>query len=171
MLAVLLLGVVVVGSMVADALPRVPKDKAGEDNWEDPLAIDANKNGLMRVLIPDCAASPITRIVLWDENSKPYWEVSGRPTPMAQFVLGFTPEGFSVDVPWTKPANSATLRLVAFRRVGGPIGLRFSFDDLTEGRVMGGMPLASYSVDGWKKASVCGSGSDTSTVTATTAGT
>ena len=62
MLAVLLLGVVVVGSMVADALPRVPKDKAGEDNWEDPLAIDANKNGLMRVLIPDCAASPITRI-------------------------------------------------------------------------------------------------------------
>lgn len=164
LLVVVVAGIGIVGSMVSEALPKVPKDKAGDDSWDDPLAVRLDKSGLLMVILPNCAATPITRIVLWDANSNPYWEVSGSPTLVKDLILGAPPEGFNTDVAFKKPPAGATVRLVAFRRVGGPIGLRFRLSDLVEGRVMGGDPLTSYSLDGWKKASVCSSSSDSSTL-------
>lgn len=172
-LAVLLTGilvaVVVVGRDVSQVLPEVPKDQLGEDRWEAPLGIELGSMALM-AYVPECAAGSITRIALWDQDSNPYWEVAGPPTPMTQFVIGLEPTGFTTVTPYRAPPRGAVLRLVAFRRVGGPLGLRYHERDLVKNRVMGGKPLSRFSIDGWKTAAVCSSGSKSDSTDLSTPG-
>lgn len=153
------------GGKLGAVLPEVGKDKQGEDPWQDPIGLEAVK-GFQVGHIPDCAASAVSKIVLWNENSEPYWSVSGPPTPMTTFSVGVTPEGFTVETPYRTPPAGSTLRLVAFRRAGGPMGLRYSSDDLVERRVISGEPLRRFTVSGFQTADVCGSG-DTGAETTT----
>ena len=123
-LAVMGLTAVALWSSITDVVPDVGKDKQGEDPWQDPVGIE--KVGDFQVAhIPDCAAAPIVRIALWDEHSKPYWEVSGPAIPMASFAIGATPQGFEVDTPYTAPPPGAVLRLAVVRTVKGVAGVRF----------------------------------------------
>lgn len=150
-----LLGILVVGSRVGDTLPEVGLDDAGEDRWKDPLAVQELAEDLYLAVIPECAAGPITRIALWDVNSEPYWEVSGPPRPLTEFLVGFPVEGFETEVEYEAPPDDALVRLVVFRRVGAPVGLRYRPSDLANGKLMSGVPLRSYTKDGWLAAGVC----------------
>ena len=140
---------------VKDVLSDVGKDKQGEDPWNDPVGVE--KVGVFQVVhIPDCAAAPVVRIALWDEESKPYWEVAGPATPMESFAIGATPEGFEEVHPFTKPPADAVLRLVVFRKVKGVAGVRFQNTDLRTGYVASGTPISRYEVDKFQVGSVCG---------------
>ncbi|HWJ99040.1 MAG TPA: hypothetical protein VNQ33_12835 [Acidimicrobiales bacterium] len=145
----------VIWSDVSDVLPDVGKDKQGQDPWNDPVGIE--RVGVFQVVhIPDCAAAPVVRIGLWDEDSKPYWEVSGPPTPMDSFAIGAVPEGFAEDTAYEKPPAGAVLRLVVFRKVKGVAGVRYQETDLRTGYVVSGTPLNRYEVDKFQTGSVCG---------------
>ncbi len=143
-----------VGRDVVKVLPEVPKDQLGQDLWTDPIGLESF-SGLAVAHIPDCAAGAVTRIALWDANSKPYWEVTGVPTPLTTFVLGAPPKGFVVVTPYRKPPPRAVLRLVVFRKVGGVAGIRYQQADLRKSRVVSGNPLARYTVSGFQTAAVC----------------
>jgi hypothetical protein len=154
-IAVMAIGSVVLWSDLKGVLPDVGKDKQGEDPWNDPIGIE--KVGLFQVAhIPDCAAAPVVRIALWDEQSKPYWEVSGPATPMESFAIGATPEGFTEDQAFEKPPSGAVLRLVVFRKVKGVAGVRFQETDLRTGYVASGTPINRYEVEKFQTGSVCG---------------
>lgn len=170
-LLVMGIGSIVLWSDVKGVLPDVGKDKQGEDPWNDPVGVE--KVGVFQVAhIPDCAAAPVVRIALWDEASKPYWEVSGPPTPMESFAIGATPEGFVEDHAFEKPPAGATLRLVVFRKVKGVAGVRYVETDLRTGYVVSGTPTSRYSVSGFKTGKMCGAeegdGEPTTTSTSTT---
>ena len=155
------LAVVVLGGRVLEVLPSVGKDKAGEDPWTDPIGLESVR-GFQVGHIPDCAAGAVSRIVLWDEDTNPYWSVSGPATPMTTFSVGATPEGFRLDTPYSKPPAGSTLRLVVFRRGRPPAGIRFERADLVENRVVAMDPLQRFTVSGFQDADVCGT-EDTST--------
>lgn len=175
LVAVMVLTTALVGRGVAGVLDEVPKDRLGTDPWSATLGIE-RIDPFQVVYLPDCASGSVTRIVLWDEDSEPYWEVSGPPTPMASFVIGGTPVGFTEVVPYTEPPAGAMLRLVAFLRSGEPVGLRFRDVDLVTGRVVATPKLSRFSREGFQTAEVCGDESDAPElgdvdVTSTTAGT
>lgn len=159
LLAVLIafvVGVVLVyGGRMVEMLPDVGLDETGIDTWVDPLAVQELPEGLLLAIIPDCAADPITRIVLWDARSEPLWEVSGPPRPVTEFFVGNPIDGFETRVELQEVPDDELVRLVVFRRVGPPVGLRYRTVDLASGKVMGGSPLRSYTREGWADAGVC----------------
>jgi hypothetical protein len=119
--------------------------------------------------IPDCAAGAITRIALWDASSRAYWEVAGPPTPLTSFVVGVAPEGFTEVTRYRDPPPAAVLRLVAWRRDGGPIGIRYRANDLVDNRVVALTPLHRFTISGFQTARVCGEReSDVDTTTTST---
>jgi hypothetical protein len=144
---------------VAGVLDDVGRSKQGEDPWVDPVGIELVKP-FQVVHIPDCAAAPVVRIALWDEQSKPYWEVAGDPTPMETFAIGVRPEGFVEETPYRQPPVGATLRLVVVRKVKGVAGVRFKVADLRQGVVISGLPITRYSVEGFQTAKVCADDKD-----------
>ncbi len=154
---------------VTEVLPDVGKDRQGEDPWRYPVGVE--KVGQFQIAhIPDCAAAPVVGIVLWDEDSRPYWEVSGPATPMESFAIGVTPEGFTADTPYRTPPADAVLRLVVVRKVKGVAGVRFRATDLRTGYVASGEPISRYLVDDFQTGKVCategtGKGSATSSTT------
>ena len=157
-------------SNASDVLPAVGKDKQGDDPWNDPVGVE-KVAGFQVVRIPDCAAAPVVRIALWDEESEPYWEVSGPPTPMASFAIGATPEGFVEDQKFTAPPSDAVMRLVVFRKVKGVAGVRFQTSDLRTGYVASGLPINRYTVEEFQTGDVCGDeDADGSTTTTTPSG-
>lgn len=168
--AVLALVTVAMAGQVVDVLPEVAKDQLGEDRWEDPLGVE--RSGEFQIgHIPACAEGPITRIVLWDSESEPYWEVAAPvPTPLKAFIVGVTPGGFAEVVPYREPPIGRVLRLVAFRRVGGPVGIRYRTSQLRSGRLVSGAALTSYTVEGFQDEPVCSDSpaSDDPAVTTTT---
>ncbi len=156
-IAAMAVATVVLWNDVAEVLPGVGKDKQGEDPWVDPIGVE--KVGPYTVAhIPDCAAAPVVRIGLWDEDSTPYWEVSGPPTPMETFAVGGLPEGFTEETPYRDPPRGSVLRLVVIRSVKGVAGVRYEATDLRSGYVATGNPIVRYSIDGFKTGSVCGDG-------------
>lgn len=148
----------VYGQQVTEVLGEVGKDHLGEDSWEDPVGVELT-SGYEIGHLPDCAAAPVTRIVLWDAESNPFWEVAGPPTPLQTFFVGATPGGFEEIVPYEEPPPGEVLRLVVFRRTGEVAGLRYQRTDLRDERVMSGRPLRSFTREGFLGASVCGDGS------------
>lgn len=142
-----------------EVLPEVGRDQLGEDNWQAPLGLHV-ANGLQVARVPDCAAGAFTRFVLWDAESQPYWEVVGPATPLNTFLIGFPPEGFTTVAPFRDPPPDEVLRLVAFRRDGGPVGIRFTVEDLPETRLVSGNPLARYTFEGFQTARVCSDNRD-----------
>ncbi|MBX3312830.1 MAG: hypothetical protein KF906_00795 [Actinobacteria bacterium] len=165
MVGVTAIATLLVGRSVADVLAEVPKDRLGTDPWTATLGVE-KADPFQVAYLPDCAAGSVTRIVLWDEDSTPYWEVSGPPTPMTSFVVGGTPKGFTEVVPYEAPPRGALVRLVAFRRVGEPIGLRYRATQLVEGKVVATPNLSLFSREGFTTAEVCGDDAgDTTTAT------
>ena len=156
-------------SNVSAVLPDVGKDEQGADPWTDPVGVEKIA-GFQVVRIPDCAAAPVVRIELWDEQSNPYWEVAGPATPMASFAIGATPEGFDEITPYTAPPADAVLRLAVVRKVKGVAGVRFQASDLRTGYVASGPPMSRYLIEDFQTGAVCGSegegvGSTTTTTT------
>lgn len=154
--AVMALAAMLVGRSLADVLDDVPKDRLGTDPWEATLGVEG-QFPFQVAYIPECAAGSVTRLVLWDADSNPIWEVSGPPTPLTSFTVGGTPDGFEVTKSYEQPEGNEVLRLVAFRRVGEPIGLRYRTVDVVNGRVIAMAPLRRFSVEGFQGAEVCGS--------------
>ncbi len=146
---------VAVGGQVAKVLPDVGKDQLGADGWADPLGLE-RIDQLQLAHIPDCAAGQVTRIVLWDADSEPYWEVSGPPTAMVSFVVGIAPAGFTEVEPYRAPPADEVVRLVAFRRSGGPVGIRYTAAQIPTGRVVSGNPLRRFTGSGFQAEDVCG---------------
>ena len=156
---VLIVGMVLLSMIlwrsISSVLPTVGKNRQGDDPWLDPIGVE--KVGPFQVAhIPDCAAAPVVRIELWDEKSRPYWQVSGPPTPMASFAVGALPEGFTEDTPYRKPPAGSTMRLVVVRKVKGVAGVRYRNADLRTGYVATGVPIKRYPVDDFQTGSVCG---------------
>jgi hypothetical protein len=156
-LALTTFAVVSITSRATEVLPEVGKDRLGADNWSDPLGIQLT-NGFQVGRIPDCAAGAFTRFVLWNPDSEPYWEVVGPPTPINTFLVGVAPEGFTTLTDFRDPPVGEVLRLVAFRRDGGAVGVRYRATDLRTTRVVSGNPLAPYTVEGFQTARLCGTG-------------
>jgi len=156
-LAVAAVAVLVMTNRATTVLPEVGRDRLGEDNWSEPIGLEL-ANGFQVARVPDCAAGAFTRFVLWNPDSEPYWEVEGPPTPLNTFLVGVAPEGFTTVTPFSDPPSGAVLRLVAFRRDGGAVGIRFQADDLRETRVVSGNPLVRYTVEGFQEAEVCSTG-------------
>lgn len=163
-LAVLAVASLVLTWQVVDVLPSVGQDQLGDDNWDDPIGLQA-PDGVPVAHIPDCAAGAVTRIVLWNADSEPYWEVVGRPTPMTNFFVGVTPEGFLPKVEYREPPRGEVLRLVVFREVGGTAGIRYRAVDLPDTRVVSGQPLTRFTIEGFKTADVCGQSGGSVTTT------
>jgi hypothetical protein len=157
-LAVLLLVVgvatVALTRRAVEVLPEVGRDQLGDDNWADPLGVHL-AGGLHVARVPDCAAGAFTRMVLWDPESQPYWEVEGPATPLTSFLVGVAPEGFRTVTEFRDPPRGALLRLVAFRRDGGPVGIRYRATDLRPNRVVSGNPLTRFTIEGFQTAEVC----------------
>jgi hypothetical protein len=155
LVAVMALASFALWRQVADVLPEVGQDRQGADPWVDPVGIE--KIGDFRVArIPDCAAAPVVHIELWDEDSEPYWEVSGPAKPMGSFAIGVTPEGWETRTGYRDPPPDATLRLVVVRRGQGPAGVRYQESDLREGFVAAGNPILRWSLERFLAADVCG---------------
>src|SRR5690606_31338285 len=111
-------------SGVAEVLPQLGRDVQGEDPWDDPVAVE--KAEAFRIVhVPQCAQAPIHKIVLWDEDSKPYWSVKGPAASLATFVIGATPPGFEVEVAYQDPPPGAVLRVGVFRTTGTAAGTRY----------------------------------------------
>ena len=146
---------VMVATRVARVLPDVGKDQLGADAWVDPLGVHL-AGGFHVARVPDCAAGAFTRIVLWDPYSQPYWEVTGPPTPLTSFVVGVAPEGFTEVKGYRDPPKGAILRLVAFRKDGGPVGIRYLATDLRPKRIVSMQPLQRFTIEGFQSAQVCG---------------
>jgi hypothetical protein len=149
-------GLVTVGlaGRAAEVLPEVGRDQLGEDNWTDPLGIHLAAD-FQVARVPDCAAGAFTRLVLWSPESEPYWEVEGPPTPLTSFLVGVAPEGFATVTAYRDPPPGEVLRLVAFRRDGGPVGIRYQATDLRPTRVVSGNPLTRFTIEGFQTARVC----------------
>ena len=140
---------------VADVIPQVGKDDQGEDPWTDPVGVE--KAGPYRLVhIPDCAQAPIEKIVLWDEDSRPYWEVEGPPASLATFVIGVTPPGFEVVVPFREPPPGVILRVGVVRSARGMAGVRYRESDLRTGFSVTGNPVVRYKTENFTKGGVCG---------------
>lgn len=140
---------------VAEVLPEVGRDQLGDDRWGDPVGVEL-VDGIQVGHVPDCAAGSVTRIVLWDADSEPLWEVEGPPTGIQSFFIGLVPPEFTEVVPYREPAADELVRLVVFHRSGDVAGLRYDAISLREERVMSGNPLRRFTVEGFKTARVCG---------------
>ncbi len=161
---VMAIAAMVLWSNVADVLPDIGKDEQGEDPWDYPVGVE-RVNQFQVVHIPDCAAGPVVRIELWDEDSNPYWAVSGPATPMTSFVIGVQPEGFEEITPYKDPPAGAVLRLLVVRSVKGVAGVRFQTSDLRSGYVVSGLPLSRYLVEDFQTGAVCGKEDEDATST------
>ena len=173
LLAVMVLGAVALWDDVAEVLPIVGKAQQGEDPWRDAVGIE--KVGDFHLAhIPDCAAAPVVRIELWDEDSEAYWAVSGPPTPMASFVVGALPPGWTEVTPFREPPRESILRLVVVRSVKGVAGTRYRSEDLRTGLVTTGIPPTRFEVDDFQTGRFCngefGGSDDEETTTTTAAG-
>lgn len=147
---------VVLAVRLTTVLPTVGEDLQGADPWTDPVGVELA--GPFQVAhIPDCAMAPVAKIVLWDEDNQPLWEVSGPAQPLQSFAVGATPEGFKVDTPFTDPQPGSVLRLVVIRQSEGPAGIRYQVADLRAGRVVALRTLSRFTVDGFRTADVCSS--------------
>lgn len=147
---------VVLAVRVSGVLPSVGKDLQGDDPWTDPIGLE--QAGPFQVAhIPDCAVAPIAKIVLWDEDNRPLWEVSGPALPLRTFSVGATPKGFQVDTQYRKPRRGALLRLVVIRQLKGAAGIRYQEADLREGRVVALATLSRFTVEGFQTEDVCSS--------------
>jgi hypothetical protein len=140
---------------VAEVLPEVGRDQLGDDRWEDPVGVEL-VDGLQIGHVPDCASGSVTRIVLWDADSEPLWEVEGPPTALQSFFIGMTPQEFTEVVPYREPPADELVRLVVFHRSGAVAGLRYDGISLREDRVMSGNPLRRFTVEGFLTARICG---------------
>ena len=169
LLAVMAIGVVLLGSATADVLPTVGKDQQGEDPWTDAIGIE--KVGDFQIArIPDCAAAPVVRIELWDEESQAYWAVSGPPTPMASFAVGALPSGWTEVRAFRAPPPEAMLRLVVVRSVKGVAGTRYRTEDLRTGYVTTGVPPSRFDLDDFQAGKFCdGAATDAGSTTTTEA--
>lgn len=159
--------VVVLAGRALSVLPEVSRDQLGEDNWEAPLGLHLAA-GFQVARVPDCAAGAFTRMVLWSPDSEPYWEIEGPPTPLNSFVVGAAPEGFTTVTPFRDPPRGELLRLVAFRRDGGPVGIRYRSTDLRDNRVVSLNPLSRFTIEGFQTAEVCETGAQGEVTTSTT---
>ncbi len=140
---------------VAEVLPEVGRDQLGDDRWEDPVGVELAE-GVQVGHVPDCASGSITRIVLWDADSEPLWEVEGPPAGLQSFFVGIAPPEFTEVVPYREPAADELVRLVVFHRSGGVAGIRYDATSLRDGRVVSGNPLRRFTVEGFQAARVCG---------------
>jgi hypothetical protein len=144
---------------VSAVVPEVGQDEQGVDPWLDPIGVE--KVGPFQVAhIPDCAAAPVVRIELWDEESNPYWRVVGPPTPMASFAIGAVPEGFLEELAYEAPPPDAVQRLVVVRKVKGVAGVRFRESDLRTAYVATGQPIVRYPLEDFRTGSVCADDDD-----------
>lgn len=158
--------VVMLANRAVSVLPEVSRDQLGEDNWSAPLGLHL-AGGFQVARVPDCAAGAFTRMVLWSPDSEEFWEVQGPPTPLNSFVVGAAPEGFTTVTPFRDPPRGELLRLVAFRRDGGPVGIRYRSTDLRENRVVSLNPLSRFTIEGFQTAEVCSQSPDDTTTTTT----
>lgn len=170
-LVVMAVASVAMWSSISGVLGDIGEDRQGVDPWEDPIGVE--RVGEVQVArLPNCAAAPLVRIELWDEESEPYWAVEGPPTPMASFFVGVTPQGWTEVTPFTEPPSGATLRLMVVRKVKGIAGVRYQRSDLRTGYVASGEPISRYGVEDFVTGDVCGDGegdgSGSSTTTSTT---
>jgi len=156
-LVVLGLLAALLGSRVSGALSDVGRDADGTDPWTDPVGLEPVKGGFLVGRVPDCAAAPITRISVWDQDSKPIWDVAGPPTALPAFIVGVAPNGFRELTPYEKPADGTLVRLVVNRRLLGVAGVRYSADDLGQGKVTSYYEGAyhTFSRSGFQGADVC----------------
>ena len=115
------------------------------------------KGGVLVGRAPDCAAAPVTRITIWDQDSKPIWDVTGPPTALPAFIVGAAPNGFRVVTPYEKPADDAVVRLIVNRQRLGVAGVRYAADDLGRGKVTTYYEGAyhTFSRSGFQGADVC----------------
>jgi hypothetical protein len=160
----LVLALVVVGLLaallaarVSGALSDVGRDADGTDPWIDPIGLEPVKGGFLVGRVPDCASAPITRITVWDQDSKPIWDVTGPPTALPAFIVGVAPNGFRVVTPYEKPADDTLVRLIVNRQLLGVAGVRYAADDLGRGKVTTYYEGAyhTFSRSGFQGAAVC----------------
>ena len=154
-LVVMALATAIMAFKVVHVMPEVGKDQTGLDEWSAPLGMHLG-GGFAVARVPDCAAGAFDRLVLWDPNSRAYWEVTGPPTPLTSFLVGVAPKGFKTVTPYRDPRKGATLRLVAFRKHDKPVGIRYKATDLVATRVVSGNPLTRFTISGFQSADVCG---------------
>lgn len=149
--------VVALTFQISSVLPSVGRDAQGEDPWTDPIGME--EAGPFQVAhIPDCANAPVVKIVLWDEQTRPLWQVTGQAVALRSFVVGVTPKGFTVDTPLReRRPPGEQLRLVVIRRLKGAAGIRYQASNLRKGRVVALPGLTRFTIDGFQTADVCGS--------------
>ena len=141
-------------SRISSVLPSVGRDSQGEDPWTDPVGVEL-ADGVQIGRIPDCATAPVVKIVLWDERTRPLWEVSGPAIPLQAFFVGVTPNGFKVDTPLADIPAGQEVRLVVIRKDKGAVGLRYRATDLRAGRVVSQSTLSRFTPDGFQSADLC----------------
>ena len=156
-LVVVALLAVVLADRVGGALSDVGRDEDGTDPWTDPVGLEPVAGGLLVGRLPDCAAAPVTRITVWDQDSTPIWDVAGPPTALPAFILGVPPPGFDELTPYDEPDETALVRLVVNRQLVGVAGARYAFDDLGREKVTTYYEGAyhTFSRSGFQGADVC----------------
>ncbi len=165
-LVLVALSAVVLAGRVTGALSDVGRDADGSDPWTDPIGMEPVARGYLVAHLPNCAAAPITRITIWDQDSKPIWDVTGPPTALPAFIVGVVPRGFKELTPYDKPSRSTLVRLLVDRRLLGVAGVRYRAQDLRAGKVTTYYEGAyhTFSRAGFQAADVCKRGSDSSNV-------
>ncbi|MCU1353860.1 MAG: hypothetical protein JWM05_3069 [Acidimicrobiales bacterium] len=145
------------GVRLRGALPDVGRDRAGIDPWTDPVGIEQTKAGFLIAHLPGCAQAPVVRIILWDDNSQPLWEVAGPQLPLESFVLGALPKGFHTVHPLRAPGRDQMVRIVVIRRLMGVAGGRYKQSALRSGKVvtLDATKQHVYTVDGFKGLDLC----------------
>jgi hypothetical protein len=145
------------GVRLRGSLSDVGRDRAGLDPWTDPVGIEKTKSGFLIAHLPGCAQAPVVRIILWDNNSQPIWEVAGPQLPLQSFVLGAPPKGFHTVHPLRRPGRDELVRIVVVRRLMGVAGGRFKQSNLRSGKVvtLDAEKQHVYTVDGFKGLDLC----------------
>ncbi|MCB1031327.1 MAG: hypothetical protein KDA95_08300 [Acidimicrobiales bacterium] len=156
---VVLLGAMTIGvfgfwSNISGVIPSVGKDLQGDDPWVDLLGVE-KVGGFQIAHIPDCATAPIVRIELWNEDSEPYWAVTGPPTAMSSFVVGALPAGWTEVVKYNTPRSGAVLRLMVVRNVKGVAGVRYKAENLRTGYATTGVPPQRFELENFQTGRFC----------------
>jgi hypothetical protein len=156
-LVLLALLALLLADRVGGALSEVGRDEDGTDPWTDPIGLEPVAGGLLVGRIPDCAAAPVTRITVWDQDSQPVWDVVGPPTALPSFIVGVTPPGFEERTRYDDPGDGTLVRLVVNRRLLGVAGVRYAADDLGRRKITTYYDGAyhTFSRSGFPSANVC----------------